>query len=258
MTIFLPTCAEVTALLTDYEEGALGPFDWLGLKVHLSLCPPCRKFLASLHAPLTLLREAWGEPWEPRAEAALDMALATIREGRVPLGPQYHPEPQDWKGLEGDNTMLRLLLQVHLGQCEFCCRTQDPSLAIQLEGDPISALRPHLPPETDWRWLRHGLGGGALALVMEDPRQGASLCLARLPGGQSFPLHRHLGREQSLVLAGAIQDGPAHLCIGDWFAHGPQDQHSPTADPGSECWSLTRLEGGVRFQGWRGLLGRVG
>ncbi len=258
MTVLMPTCAEVTALLSDYEEGALDPLSWLGVRLHLGLCPPCRKFLASLHAPLALLRGAWPGAQEPRAESALAQALAAIRGGQLPQGPRYHPEPQDWLGLREGDPLLGLLLRVHLGQCESCRGSQPAAQAIHLEGDPLTALRPHLPPEAAWRWSRHGLGGGTLAVVMEDARSGASLCLARLPGGQSFPRHRHLGMEHSLVLAGAVQDGPAHLRLGDWSVHGPHDQHGPTADPGPACWSLTRLEGGVRFLGWRGLLGRVG
>ena len=31
MTLLVPSCADVIALLTDYEEGALGPFAWLGV-----------------------------------------------------------------------------------------------------------------------------------------------------------------------------------------------------------------------------------
>ena len=31
MTVLVPTCERVTALLTDYDEGSLGPLDWLGL-----------------------------------------------------------------------------------------------------------------------------------------------------------------------------------------------------------------------------------
>lgn len=259
MTIFLPTCAEVTALLTDYEEGALGPFDWLGLKVHLSLCPPCRAFLEGLHAAAALLKDAWPGAANADAERALDQTLAAIREGRTPSGPQHHPEGPMWQALQpGGDAMTALILRLHLGQCATCQREHSSEEGLRITSDPVEALRPHLPPEAQWRWIRHGLGGGEIAQLVRDPHSGVSLSLARLPGGQTMPRHGHGGPEYSLVLSGALQDGPAHLRVGDWMAHGPADQHSPSADVGCDCWSLIRLEGGVRFRGLRGLLGQVG
>jgi putative transcriptional regulator len=259
VTLLLPTCAEVTALLTDYEDGALDPLHWLGLRLHLGLCPPCRKFLASLHAPLTLLREAWGEAQEPRAEAALGLALAAIREGRIPSGPQYHPDGPLWQALQpGGDALTALILRLHLGQCAACQREYGSEQGLRITPDPLEVLRPYLPPEAQWRRFRHGLGGAEVVQLVQDPHSGASLSLARLPGGRTMPRHGHGGPEQSLVLSGALQDGPAHLCVGDWIAHGPADEHGPAADIGCDCWSLIRLEGGVQFQGWRGLIGSVG
>jgi putative transcriptional regulator len=97
-----------------------------------------------------------------------------------------------------------------------------------------------------------------VARLAKDPATGATLSLARLPGGRTMPLHRHGGPEMSLILCGSLQDGPARLGPGDWIAHGPDHQHGPTAGRGGECWALIRLEGGVRFAGWRSLLGAVG
>lgn len=259
MTLFMPTCAEAVALLTDYEEGALGPFDWLGLKLHLSLCPPCRTFLDSFHRTAPLLRRLWTGTPGPAAERALSGALAALREGRLPRGPQHHPEDDAWRALEpGGDPLTALLLRVHLGHCGACRSTHGPDLALELGTDPMASLRPLLPPEDQWRWTRRGLRGAQVARLLEDPSTGATLSLARLPGGRTMPDHGHGGPELSLVLTGALQDGPAHLGPGDWIAHGPGHQHGPTAGPGGECWTLIRLEGGVRFTGWRSVLGAVG
>lgn len=259
MTLFMPTCAEVVDLLTDYEEGALGPFHWLGLKLHLSLCPPCRAFLDSFHRTAPILRALWGNPAGPAAERALDGALAALREGRLPQGPQHHPEEEAWRALEpGGDPLTALLLRVHLGHCGTCRGIHGPGQALASGDHPLAALRPLLPPEDQWAWTRHGLGGAQVARLMKDPATGATLSLARMPGGRTMPVHGHRGPELSLVLSGALQDGPAHLRPGDWIAHGPDHQHGPTADQGSDCWTLVRLEGGVQFRGWRSLLGVVG
>jgi putative transcriptional regulator len=260
MTLFLPTCAEVTALLSDYEDGALRPLDWLGVKVHLSLCPPCRTFLQSLRAALAVLQEAWPDQPTPPAEQALAGALARLRDGRLPQGPRHHPGPEDWIVRQSDRTpFLPLLLRAHLAHCDACRETQgeilDPDL--DLASDPLAALRPHLPPESQWRWLRRGLGGGRAATLLKDQATGYTLNLACLPGGRSTPFHAHNGFEGIVLLQGGLQDGPAHLRKGDWITHGPGDQHGPTADAGQECWALVLQERPVRFTGWRALFNAV-
>lgn len=257
MTILIPTCERVTELLTAYEEGALGPWDWLGMKLHLVLCPPCQTFLASFEQTPALLRRAWDDTPTPLAEHALTGALAALREGRVPQGPQHHPEPEMWSALDpGGDPLLAILLRLHLGHCDTCRKAQGQDVAIAPSTDPMEALRPHLPPEHQWQWTRHFLGGGRVALVQKNHTTGAALHLACLPGGRHTPVHNHQGLECALVLTGALQDGPAHLRAGDWITHHSGHVHGPTADPGGECWALVALERPVQFVGWRGALGR--
>jgi putative transcriptional regulator len=257
MTVLIPTCEQVVHLLTDYEDRALGPLDWLGVRLHLALCPPCRTTLDAFVQTPALLRRALDEADIPAAEQALAGALAAIRDGRVPRGPQHHPEPEAWAALGSDGDPLRaILLRLHLGHCAACRERHGERHAIPPSTDPLEALRPHLPPETQWRWIRHGLGGGRVAVVQQNAVTGASLSLACLPGGRSTPVHDHQGLECALILCGALQDGPAHLRPGDWMAHDPGHRHGPTADPGGECWALIALERPIRFTGWRGALSR--
>jgi len=254
MTILIPTCERVTELLTAYEEGALGPFEWLGLKLHLFLCPPCQTFLGSFERTPGLLREALDDVSAPLAEQALAGALAALREGRVPRGPQHHPEPEAWQAVaaEGD-AFLSLLLRVHLGHCEACRQTQGSHLEpiVLAPGTPPDSLASILPSEPPLRWLRWGLGGAHLAQVGRTPASGTLLYLAKLPAGRQAPSHEHQGHECSVILSGRLQDGPAHLSPGDWMSHEAGQWHSPVADPGEACWSLVHLDKPVRFLGWR-------
>lgn len=254
MTLLLPTCERVTDLLTAYEEGVLGPFDWFGLRLHLAVCPPCRAFLEAFERTPALLRSALdGGPTAAGAESALAGALAALQAGRLPRGPRHHPAPEDWAALApGGDGLLALLLRVHLGHCEACREAHGPEPGFAPDGDPLGgALRAQLPPEAQWRWHRWGLGGGRAASLCADATTGATLSLAVLPGGRTTPRHDHPGAERAVILCGGLQDGPAHLRAGDWITHGPGELHGPTADPGGECWALIALERPVRFLGWR-------
>jgi len=254
MTLLLPSCERVTALLTAYQEGALGPLDWLGLRFHLALCPPCQAFLDTFERTPALLRWAWSDDASPVAEHALVGALAALREGRAPRGPQHHPDAEACSALgPGGDPLMAILLRIHLGQCETCRASwgagQEP---IELApGPPPAALATVLPGGSQLKWQRHGLGGTQLARVGQDPTTGAVLYLARLPEGRQAPAHEHRGPEHSMVLCGRLQDGPAHLSPGDWISHPAGDRHAPTADPQGECWSLIHLARPVRFFGWR-------
>ena len=46
------TCIEVVELMSDYVEGALGPAERARVEEHLSLCPPCREYLAQIQATI--------------------------------------------------------------------------------------------------------------------------------------------------------------------------------------------------------------
>ena len=254
MTILIPTCERVTTLLTAYDEGALGPFDWLGLKLHLILCPPCQAFLDTFARTPALLRQVLIEEPTSLAERALSGAMTVLREGRVSRGPQHHPEPEAWRALDPNGDPLTaLLLRVHLGHCPSCRETQGPGQEpITLaSGAPPESLASILPQEPRLRWIRWGLGGAHMAQVGKTATTGAALFLAKLPGGCQAPSHEHLGQERSVILAGRLQDGPAHLSPGDWICHGAGQWHSPVADPGEACWSLVQLDKPVRFLGWR-------
>lgn len=184
---------------------------------------------------------------------------------------------------------LRLLLDTHLQQCDACAgRMRDLSLAggaflAALASGPlpegsfdrlwakVEALEPpargpqalpHLPPAIaaqvsaakPWRWSRLFTRGMENLRLLLDPRTGSALYLIHLRPGGGFPLHRHRGGEDALILAGGCQDGALSLEAGDWISYPAGSTHAPVGDP-EGCWILSRVEGDeVAFQGWRGAL----
>ncbi len=48
-------CSDVSEMLTEYTEGALGARKWAGVRWHLAFCPMCRAFLAQLRATRSVL-----------------------------------------------------------------------------------------------------------------------------------------------------------------------------------------------------------
>lgn len=251
----VPTCQQVTALLTDLDEGALGPLAWAGVRLHLGLCPPCQAFLRSLRRARVIARECFVDEPGPRpvADRALSGALALLRQGRLPAGPNHHPAPEAWQILATHpDAPAALLLRAHLGWCGVCRAGQGADLALEADGMPVPrSLRALLPPEDQWHWVRRGLGGVRIARVGTDAATGASLNLVQMHGSGLVPAHRHLGVETTLVLAGGLQDGPADLRAGDWISHAAGTCHGPATLPGEACWALVLLEGPLQFTGWR-------
>ena len=77
----IPTCRDMSELVTDYLEHALPPAAWLGARWHLVLCPACRRYYDQMRRTIRLLR---GQPLpspDPAAEAGL---LARVRDAGPP------------------------------------------------------------------------------------------------------------------------------------------------------------------------------
>lgn len=264
--MILFSCREATDRMTDLMEGEISFFDGLALRSHLSICPGCRKFLASLRRVPAFLKELFEEPpvAPPEGGLVLDRVLASIRQGQA-QGPRQHPAPQLWSALAAGSADLpqRLMLETHLGSCA-ACRAEHPghaaheipeSARLSAEVPPLPAsLRALLPPESSWSWMRKGLGGARSARLLLDKASGASLYLSFLPPGSRFPQHHHAAAEAALVLDGWVQDGPFLVGPGDYLEHDDGTQHAPEAVGPDGCWILARLgPGGLRFKGWRGL-----
>lgn len=106
------------------------------------------------------------------------------------------------------------------------------------------------PDEVPWRRIGPGLwhhrleagGDGTLHLLKAAP-------------GAKVPTHDHTGDELTLVLQGALLEGPVRFAVGDVADHDTAEvEHEPAADPDEGCICVIGAEGKVRF---RGLLARL-
>lgn len=121
---------------------------------------------------------------------------------------------------------------------------------------PLAARR-ELPELGRVRWWSWFLGGARMSQLALDPVNGARLCLGEMPAGLRFPRHLHEGFEQVVVLAGGYDDERGEFVAGDFGVYEPGSEHGPETLDGDSCWILFRLDGPVRFRGWRGALQRL-
>ena len=112
-----------------------------------------------------------------------------------------------------------------------------------------------LPDPAGWRWIRAWPEKPRSALLMRDAETGSRLYLRYYPPRSRYPRHRHLGVEESVILAGGFQNGDVHVEAGDWVTGAPGTEHSPATGRDEECWCLSRVTPpGVSFAGLRGWL----
>jgi putative transcriptional regulator len=121
---------------------------------------------------------------------------------------------------------------------------------------PLAARR-ELPPLAPLRWWRWFLGGARMTELVHDPRSGTRLLLGQMPPRRRFPRHLHVGFEQLVVLAGGYDDERGEFVAGDFAVYEPGSEHGPETLDGDACWLVFRLDGPVRFRGWRGLAQRL-
>jgi predicted anti-sigma-YlaC factor YlaD len=77
----MPSCREMSELVTDYLEGALALRTRLAARWHLFLCPACRRYYEQMRRTVGLLAGGRLPPPEPAAEAGM---LAQLRDAGDP------------------------------------------------------------------------------------------------------------------------------------------------------------------------------
>jgi anti-sigma factor RsiW len=62
--------------VTDYLDGALSASSWLGTRVHLFICPSCRRYFDQMRKTIRLLADV---PPPPPPEGVADKVIAAVR-----------------------------------------------------------------------------------------------------------------------------------------------------------------------------------
>lgn len=72
------TCRDMAERVTDYLEGALSLSSRLGARMHLALCPSCRRYFDQMRKTIRLLADA--PPPTPPEDVA-EKVIAAVRRG---------------------------------------------------------------------------------------------------------------------------------------------------------------------------------
>jgi predicted anti-sigma-YlaC factor YlaD len=75
----MPTCREMTELVTDRLEGRLAPPEWLLHELHLRGCPACRAYLGQVRATIAALGRLPPEPIRPAVLSGLRLRFRAWR-----------------------------------------------------------------------------------------------------------------------------------------------------------------------------------
>jgi predicted anti-sigma-YlaC factor YlaD len=69
----MPTCQQMTSLITDYLEGRMPLMDRMRFQLHLGMCKHCRRYLRQMRLSVAVLG---GMPSEPIPDEMMDSLLA--------------------------------------------------------------------------------------------------------------------------------------------------------------------------------------
>jgi len=98
------------------------------------------------------------------------------------------------------------------------------------------------------RWKM--LGKGAAQLRIRTGDGATQVRLLKIPAGKPVPEHSHRGRELTVVLSGAFNDGETLFVRGDVEDADDSVQHVPTATAEADCICLAVTEAPLRFRSW--------
>lgn len=109
-------------------------------------------------------------------------------------------------------------------------------------------LRAYLPQSLDnLKWISRGRGVREYPIKMGT--EGFSVSLLAIEPGQAIPNHTHRGREYTVVLEGAYEDGGMMVQAGDLVCNDDTDVHRPIADQRDGCLCLAVIDAPLRFKG---------
>lgn len=161
------------------------------------------------------------------AEAAGGQLLETLD-----AKPEAAPEPGSWAAVRS-----------RLGDAPAPVRKQ-PQTAIL-----PSPLRDYVGGDVDTiKWKALGKGAAQLRIRTGDGE--TQVRLLKIPAGKPVPEHSHSGRELTLVLCGAFDDGEERFARGDIEDADASVQHVPTATKDEDCICLAVTDAPLRFRSW--------
>ena len=77
----MPTCGDMSELVTDYLERRLPVTGWLGVRWHLLQCDACRRYIEQMRQTIRLLAASALTPPDADVE---DSVLRAVRDGAPP------------------------------------------------------------------------------------------------------------------------------------------------------------------------------
>ena len=104
----------------------------------------------------------------------------------------------------------------------------------------------------DWQWSKLLGMDGSFHHIRYDELLGTHMFCLKLQPGAHFPMHKHFGREDTLVIKGSYRSQGQLVQAGDWETKMPEDSHELEIVEQEECWALVRVESDklVDFMGW--------
>ena len=201
------------SLLLAYAGGSLGEAESIALSTHLTLCPQCRRAVASAEAIGGALLEDMEAA--PVSADGLKAVLARLEHEQAEPSPATRPTRRS------------------------AASDAFPDLPQSLVRYAEAALA-----ETGWRRVAPGVqqlrlktGGSAKARLL------------RLKPGTLLPEHSHRGSELTLVLSGSYTDELGCFGRGDMAELDDSVTHRPIVDLGQDCVALIVTEAPLKFSG---------
>lgn len=197
-------------MLAEYVSGAASPGVSLMMACHLTFAPASRKLVAELERLGGALLS--DEAGETLSDSALSQVLDRIdaADGSAAAAEDERPRLLDTGPLPRP---LIDALGVGFGEIPWGFR---------------------LPGVSEYEL--DGFGDEEVSILRAKP-------------GSAIPQHTHTGREMTLVMAGALQDGGDIFRAGDIAINDEDDDHRPRIIGDEICYCLTVMNGGLHFTG---------
>lgn len=211
---YMPVHTPSPDLLAEYASGTASPATALFVASHLTYAPGSRSDIALLEEiGGAVLAEEVQEPMSARALNGLFAAIDAIP-GVAPVARPAETLPGGYS--QADGILPRPVQN-----------------AIQMPLDSIP-WKFRLPGVSEYEL--DGFGDEKVSILRARP-------------GSAVPQHTHNGREMTLVMTGAMQDGERILRAGDCAIHDEEDDHRPQIIGDDTCYCLIVMDGGLRFTG---------